>query len=139
MSNYDILAKTKFNPSGFALSEGSKLNQLLQQVVSPLQPLKIIPDTAHTLTGSETGKMLLFTNAAGCTLTLPSNLPGQFNVAIVQLGAAQVTIAAGSGATINNAGSFTKTAAIYAVCSLLVYSNNVGLTAASALTFGNMA
>lgn len=137
MSNLDRLKKFKFL-NYFVTPDGARLNDMLAQVTFPLQPTVVIPDTTHTLAASDNGQMLLFTNAAGCTLTLPANLPAQFNCAVVQLGAAQVTFAAGAGAAIGNVGSFTKTSALYGVASLVVYAN-VGGSAAQAITFGSMA
>lgn len=69
--------------------------------------------TTYTLQASDTGKIIECTSNSAVTITLPSGLGNRFWCIIKQLGSAQVTIT-GSGTTIHNRQSFTKTAGQYA-------------------------
>ena len=60
-------------------------------------------------------------NASAITLTVPSLFAG-FNCMIVQTGAGEVTIS-GSGVTINNRSSNTKTAGTNAIATLIALSS----------------
>lgn len=79
-----------------------------------------ISSATYTLVASDNGKVLTFSVA--CTLTVPTLFEG-FNCMIVQTGTGQVTIAAGSGVTVNNRSSYTKSAGQYAVASLVATSS----------------
>ena len=78
--------------------------------------------TNRALTAADNDKTLNCT--AGITLTVPSGLPPGFSCAIVQASASAVTIAAGSGVTINNVSAHTKTASQYAVVGLVNNDTN---------------
>lgn len=78
--------------------------------------------TSYTLQSSDNGKLIVMTNAAAITLTVPSGLGADFACTIMQQGAGQVTITAGSGVTISNADSATKTEKQFAVASIIRYS-----------------
>lgn len=57
--------------------------------------------TTYTFLSTDLGKIVLFTNAAGCTATVPNNTVAGFNcIAQQDAGAGQVVIAAASGASI---------------------------------------
>lgn len=75
--------------------------------------------TTYTLTTRDNGKIVSFTNGSAITLTIPSGLGKGFSCSIVQYGAGQVTISAGTGVTLRLRASANKTAAQYAVVSLL--------------------
>lgn len=79
--------------------------------------------TTYTLVLSDAQKFLTLSNASAITLTVPPNSSVAFTtgdqVNLMQLGAGQVTIAAGSGVTIRSAGSKLKTNAQYAVATLV--------------------
>lgn len=62
-------------------------------------------------------------NASAIAVTVPSGLRQGFSVALTQLGAGQVTVT-GSGATVRNSQSHTKTAAQYAVVTLFAHGTN---------------
>lgn len=68
--------------------------------------------TTYTLQASDTGKIIECTSNSAVTITLPSGLGNRFWCIIKQLGSAQVTLT-GSGTTIHNRQSFTKTAGQY--------------------------
>lgn len=60
--------------------------------------------TAYTLVGSDAGKLIKMTNAAANTLTVPPSSSVNFDIGVtinvVQYGAGQTTLTAGSGVTI---------------------------------------
>ena len=94
--------------------------------------------TAYTLVAADSGKVVTMNNAAASTLTLPNNLPVGFTVTIVQIGAGKVTVAAGSGATVNSRGSVLGFAGRYSAVTITVYANGTG-TAATAFLSGDVA
>jgi len=79
--------------------------------------------TTYTLVLTDANKFITLSNASAITLTVPPNSSVAFEtgdqVNLMQLGAGQVTIAAGSGVTIRSAGSKLKTNAQYAVATLV--------------------
>lgn len=85
--------------------------------------------TAYTLQASDNGKVVEIANASAITLTLPNNLPVGFNCVVCQAGAGAITRALGSGATLRNRNSHTKTAGQWAEISLRVRSNAGGTVA----------
>lgn len=68
---------------------------------SPLKAaqLREITGTTHTLSSADNGRLLRFTNAAGCAVTLPAIAAG-WNCGIIPEGGT-VTITAASGVTLN--------------------------------------
>lgn len=89
--------------------------------------------TTYTLVVGDVGEYVTLSNAAAITLTVPNNVFSTGDtVNLVQLGAGQVTVAAGSGVTINSQGSKTKIAGQYGVATLLFTSASV------AILFGNL-
>jgi len=68
---------------------------------------------------SDSGKFVTQSNASAITTTIPPNTDVAFpigtQVNLMQLGAGQVTIAAGAGVTLRSAGSLVKISAQYAV------------------------
>lgn len=80
------------------------------------------------LTIADAGKIFRVDANTAYTVTVASNLPEGFNVALAQWGTQAITVAAGSGAT--NRSSITATSAQYKILSILILKNNVGLTAA---------
>jgi hypothetical protein len=79
--------------------------------------------TTYTLVAGDNGKVVTLSNASAITLTLPSGLPIGFSVALVQLGAGQVTISP-SSTTMRHRSSHTKTAGQYAVANLFSHATN---------------
>jgi hypothetical protein len=57
--------------------------------------------TAYTLVASDNGGVVTMNNASANVVTAPTGLPANFSVAIVQIGAGQTSVAAGSGATVH--------------------------------------
>jgi hypothetical protein len=76
-------------------------------------------ETTYTLSTNDNGMVIVFTNGSAVTLTVPSGLGVGFSCSIVQYGAGQVTISAGSGATLRLRASSNKTGGQYAIVSLL--------------------
>lgn len=80
-------------------------------------------DTTYTPVLGDSAKLITLTNASSITLTIPPNssvaYPTGTQLVIYQGGAGQVTIAAGSGVTLNSNGTKLKLAGQYAVASLI--------------------
>lgn len=85
--------------------------------------------TTYTLVAADTGKVVELTNAGAITLTVPNSLAEGFSCTILQGGAGQVTVAAGSGATMRNRQSHTKLAGQWAVGVIHVRDNSGGSAA----------
>lgn len=79
--------------------------------------------TTYTLADSDNGKVVTLSNASGITVTVPNSLATGFNCRLIQLGAGQVTVAAGASATMHNRSSHTKIAGQYGEASIIVTSN----------------
>ena len=86
--------------------------------------------STYTLTASDNGKIINFTNAGSVALTLPVLKEG-FNCMIIQSGDGVVTLT-GSSTTVSNKNSFTKTAGKNSVVTVIY------LTASTAITIGDM-
>jgi hypothetical protein len=71
-------------------------------------------DASWTVTEGVCGAILVCNSAVDMTLTFPSGLSSGFNLTVLQAGAGKITIAAGSGVTLNGRNGL-KTAAQYAV------------------------
>jgi hypothetical protein len=82
------------------------------------------------LVASDNGKIITLNNAGSITLTVPSLFIG-FNCMVVQLGVGKITLTA-SGSTVSNRSSFTKTAGINAIVTL------IQLGASSFISAGDM-
>ena len=78
--------------------------------------------TTYTLVLTDAGKMVTMTNASANTLTVPPNssvaFPTNTRIDIIQYGAGQTTIAAGSGVTIYSSGAKLKLTGQYSGASL---------------------
>lgn len=85
---------------------------------------RTITGTTYTLSESDRSQILLFTNAAAITLTVPTGLSTLFDTMLVQTGTGQITVTPAGGVTINAALSATKTAYRYAVATLLPIGTN---------------
>lgn len=75
--------------------------------------------TTYTLVLTDAGKLVTLNNASSITLTIPANASVAFAIGdqinLLQLGAGQVTVAAGGGVTIRSEGSKLKLKGQYAV------------------------
>lgn len=84
--------------------------------------------TSYTLVLTDAGKMVTMTNASSNTLTVPPNadvaFPVNTRLDIIQYGAGQTTIAAGSGVTIYSSGSKLKLTGQYSGASLWKKATN---------------
>ena len=78
--------------------------------------------TSYTLVLTDAGKMVTLSNASTITLTVPPNssvaFPTNTRIDLLQYGAGQVTVAAGSGVTIASKASALKLSAQYAGATL---------------------
>lgn len=85
--------------------------------VPQAQPINAQTATTYTLVASDAGKLVTLSNAAAVTLTLPKDADASIAVGtyidVVQLGAGQVTVVAGSGATLRVSGATAKARAQY--------------------------
>lgn len=74
--------------------------------------------TTYTLVAADAGKLITLSNASAITLTLPQDSDATIAVGtyvdLFQLGAGQVTVAAGTGATLRNGAATAKSGAQYA-------------------------
>lgn len=92
--------------------------------------------TTYTLAATDCGTLIRFSSGSAITLTTLNSLPVGCSVAIEQAGAAQITLANGSGATSHSAHSYTKTFGQYAILGLTV-DTNAGGTAANIIISGD--
>ncbi len=75
----------------------------------------------YTLAPRDTGTQIQCSDGSAATITLPAGMPLTFQVAIEQNGAGQITVSAGSGATLHAPHSFTgKTAGQYSIIGLSI-------------------
>jgi hypothetical protein len=80
--------------------------------------------TAYTLVSTDNGRVIAFTSSSAVTLTVPSGLGSGFSCSVVQYGTGQVTVSAGTGATLRLRSSANKTAGQYAIASMLSVVDN---------------
>ena len=79
--------------------------------------------TTYTFVMADSGEFVTLSNAGGITATVPPNSSVAFPIGtqmnIVQLGAGQVTVAAGAGVTLRSSGSKLKLFGQYAAATLV--------------------
>ena len=80
--------------------------------------------TSRTLSDSDNGKVIVCTNAATITVTIPSTLTAGFSCKLVQGGAGIVGAVAGSGTTLSLIGGKAYTSGQYQVVDLINYASN---------------
>jgi hypothetical protein len=83
--------------------------------------------TSYTLSETDNGKVITLNSPSPITLTVPSGLSVGFNCLVVQLGTGAITFTA-SSTTINNRGTNTKTAGLYAIATIVSYTSNTFIT-----------
>jgi len=89
--------------------------------------------TTYTLVIGDVGEYVTLNNASPITLTVPASVfSAGDTVNVIQLGAGQVTLSAGVGATLNSQGSKLKLTGQYAAATILFTS------ATAAVVFGNL-
>lgn len=84
--------------------------------------------TNYTLVLSDNNQMVEVDSASPVTITIPTNttaFPIGTQILISQYGAGQVTIAGAVGVTLRSSGGKTKTAAQYAICTLIKRTANI--------------
>lgn len=80
--------------------------------------------TTYTTQDSDNGKVITLSNAGSITLTVHQAAAAGFNCLIIQLGAGQVTVAAGGTGNVRNRSGHTKLAGQYAAGSIFIVSNS---------------
>lgn len=80
--------------------------------------------TSRTLSDSDNGKVIVCTNAATITVTIPSTLTAGFSCKLVQGGAGIVGAVAGAGTTLSLIGGKAYTSGQYQVVDLINYASN---------------
>jgi len=82
--------------------------------------------TNYTLLASDNGKIINFTNNGAITLALPVLTAG-FNCMIIQSGSGVITLT-GSSTTVKNKNSFTKTAGVNSIVTIIYLATNTAIT-----------
>lgn len=103
-----------------SFTAGQVLTAVQQNALATAQiALNAITSTTYTAVLGDDGDLVTLDNASAITFTVPPNSSVAFGIGtqinVMQLGAGQVTIAAGAGVTLRSAGSKLKTSAQYAV------------------------
>lgn len=80
--------------------------------------------TARLLSDSDNGKVIVCSNSAQITVTIPSGLTSGFSCTVVQSGTGTVTIEGSGGATVNGVSSKTSTAGQYAALNVIPVGSN---------------
>jgi hypothetical protein len=108
-----MATRESFNSGDVLLA--SELNNMAVSMIA----LNAQTGTTYTTVLADDGKLITCDNASAITLTIPPNSSVAYGIGtqinIMQLGAGQVTIAAGSGVTLRSDGSKLKLNAQYAV------------------------
>lgn len=104
-------------PQGAAGAAGATGAQGAAGDWSTAQTVNAQTGTTYTLVAGDAGKLVTLSNASAITLTLPQDSDATFTsgvyVDLLQLGAGQVTVAAGTGATLRTSGLTAKARAQY--------------------------
>jgi hypothetical protein len=88
-------------------------------VVNNLLTVEDNANTSITLADSNSSTVVRCTASTAVTIEVPSTLAAGFNCLIIQAGTGQVTINAGSGATVNSFASLNRTAGRHATAALV--------------------
>jgi len=92
------------------------------------QSVESAQTASYTLVIGDAGKLVTMSNASANNLTVPPNssvaFPTGTRIDVIQKGAGQTTIVAGSGVTLNSKGSALKLTGQYSGCSLIKYATN---------------
>lgn len=99
------------------LGLGTAATLAATEVFGQAQTVNAQTGTTYTLAASDAGKLVTLSNAGAITLTVPQDSDATIAVGtyvdLYQLGAGQVTVAAGSGATLRVSGLTAKARAQY--------------------------
>jgi hypothetical protein len=79
--------------------------------------------TTYATVDGDNGKIITLSNGSAITLTVHQAAAAGFNCLIIQLGAGQVTVAAGGTGNVRNRSGHTKLAGQYGMGSIFVVSN----------------
>lgn len=101
---------------------------------SAIVPQNVDFSTSISVTTADNSCFKNSTSATAVTVTLPNNMPQNWNTMVHQAGAGQVTFVAGSGATLNNRFGQYRTASQYAVCAVICTANVGGSSAVYTLS-----
>jgi len=112
------LTTTSYGRALLALADAAALGAAVgTEVFKQTQTINAQTGTTYTLVGGDAGKMVSLNNASGITLTLPQDSDATIAIGtyidLYQLGAGQVTVAAGTGATLRVSGLTAKARAQY--------------------------
>lgn len=92
------------------------------------QSVESAQTASYTLVIGDAGKLVTMSNASANNLTVPPNssvaFPTGTRIDVIQKGAGQTTIVAGSGVTLNSKGSALKLSGQYAGASLIKYATD---------------
>lgn len=103
----------------------SEQNQLATAIIA----IRDATGASTTALLADDGKLITMSNASANTFTVPPNSSVAFGIGtqlnIMQLGAGQTTIVAGSGVTLNSDGAKLKLNAQYAVATCVKTDTNV--------------
>lgn len=88
---------------------------------------------SYTLLNSDNGKTVVINDASAANVTVPSGLTAGFSCTVVQLGAGQVTVVQGSGATLHAANGL-KTNKQYSVLGIVYVAADTYIVAGDAST-----
>ena len=84
---------------------------------NPPQAVNAQIGTSYTLVAADAAKLVTLSNGSGITLSVPQDSAATIAIGtyvdLMQLGAGQVTVQAGTGATLRNAGATAKARAQY--------------------------
>lgn len=119
------LAKLATDPLARANHTGSQAQSTVTNLVTDLaakvptaQVVNAQTGTTYTLVDADAGKLVTLSNASGITLTVPQDSDATIAIGtyvdLMALGAGQVTVAAGTGATLRVSGLTAKSRAQYA-------------------------
>jgi hypothetical protein len=92
-------------------------------------PQNVDFSTSITAATSDNSVFKNSTSATAVTVTLPNNLPQNWNTMVHQAGAGQVTFAAGAGATLNNRLGQYRSAGQFSVVAVFCTTNTGGTSA----------
>jgi hypothetical protein len=88
--------------------------------------LPVVTDatTARTLSDSDHGKFLRFTNNANVAVSVPSTLRSDFRCRVIQDGGGKVTLTGTNGATVRTKGNQTATGGLYHILDVQCVATN---------------
>jgi hypothetical protein len=97
---------------------------------------RTVSGATDTLSTSDCGAEVIYTDNSAVTVTIPATLPVGCNVSVLQAGTAKVSVngSAVSAATLHSAHSYTGTSAQWAIVGINIEANSGGSSAVAILT-----